>query len=123
MAEADVLVLPSLIECGGAVVLEAMAVGLPVIATAWGGPADYLDATCGVLIPPASHGAYVTGLIQAMRRLAHGRDLRRAMGAAGRRKVMDLYSWESKVDRMIAIYERAAAAQGEPAVGDPARRA
>jgi glycosyltransferase involved in cell wall biosynthesis len=36
----DTLVLPSLYECGGAVVLEAMAKSLPVIATRWGGPAD-----------------------------------------------------------------------------------
>ncbi len=39
----DVLVLPSVHECGGAVVLEAMAAGLSVIATNWGGPADYID--------------------------------------------------------------------------------
>jgi glycosyltransferase involved in cell wall biosynthesis len=36
----DCLILPSLYECGGAVVLEAMASGVPVIATKWGGPAD-----------------------------------------------------------------------------------
>ncbi len=49
---ADCLVLPSLFECGGAVVLEAMALGKPVIATAWGGPLDYLDADCGILVQP-----------------------------------------------------------------------
>jgi glycosyltransferase involved in cell wall biosynthesis len=39
LARADALVFPSLRECGGAVVMEAMAVGLPVIAADWGGPA------------------------------------------------------------------------------------
>ena len=43
LQQADAFLLPSLFECGGAVVLEAMAMGLPVIATAWGGPLDYLD--------------------------------------------------------------------------------
>jgi Glycosyl transferases group 1 len=38
LADATALVLPSLYECGGAVVLEAMAMARPVIATAWGGP-------------------------------------------------------------------------------------
>lgn len=53
----DALVLPSLLECGGAVVLEAMAKGLPVIATNWGGPADYIDRSCGILIDPSSRDA------------------------------------------------------------------
>ena len=48
LAGIDALLLPSLYECGGAVVLEAMAMGLPVIATKWGGPADYLDEKTGI---------------------------------------------------------------------------
>jgi len=48
LQQADALVLPSLREGGGAVVLEAIAVGLPVIATNWGGPGDYLNSSCGI---------------------------------------------------------------------------
>jgi glycosyltransferase involved in cell wall biosynthesis len=47
---ATALLLPSIYECGGAVVLEAMATGTPVIAVAWGGPKDYLDESCGMLM-------------------------------------------------------------------------
>ena len=46
---------PASMIAGGAVdLLEAMAAGLPVVATAWGGPLDYLDETCGILVPPKS---------------------------------------------------------------------
>ncbi|MGB3642234.1 MAG: hypothetical protein WBA39_32330 [Rivularia sp. (in: cyanobacteria)] len=34
--------------------LEAMAVGIPAIATKWGGPVDYLNESCGILIEPTS---------------------------------------------------------------------
>ena len=61
LGKADALLLPSLHECGGAVVLEAMAMGLPVIATDWGGPADYIDPSCGILVPPQSHRAVREG--------------------------------------------------------------
>jgi glycosyltransferase involved in cell wall biosynthesis len=112
VSELDGLVLPSLYECGGAVVLEAMAIGLPVIATKWGGPADYLDDTCGVLIEPRSREHMVSALAAAMARLADDPALRDQMGARGRAKVEREYDWERKVDRVLDIYRRAAEQPG-----------
>ena len=106
----DALVLPSLAECGGAVVLEAMAIGLPVIATAWGGPADYLDASCGILVDPSSRDGFIEGLSRALVRLAEDSSERLAMGKRGRDKVVACFDWEAKVDRMMQVYAQAIAA-------------
>jgi glycosyltransferase involved in cell wall biosynthesis len=105
LARCDALVLPSMHECGGAVVLEAMAMEVPVIATAWGGPADYLDSSCGILVEPSSKEAFVDDLALALIRLATHPQDRRAMGRAGRLKVIRDFDWEAKVDRMLGYYE------------------
>lgn len=107
LRESDALVLPSLMECGGAVVLEAMAMGLPVIATNWGGPADYLDESCGILIDPASSEEFVGGLAAAMTKLALSPDLRQTMGRAARRRVRQHFDWEVKADKILQIYRMA----------------
>jgi glycosyltransferase involved in cell wall biosynthesis len=104
----DCLVLPSVYECGGAVVLEAMSVGKPVIATDWGGPADYLDHECGILVPPTSRRAFVEGLRDAMVRMARSPQDREKLGANGIAKVRREYDWDVKVNRMLDFYELAA---------------
>ena len=114
LANADVFVLPSLYECGGAVILEAMAMELPVIATDWGGPADYLDSSCGILVPPRSRRDFPADLAAAMLKLARDPELRRKLGQAGRQKVEQQYDWERKIDRMIEVHRQAIASQ-EPA--------
>lgn len=106
LQQADGLVLPSLLECGGAVVLEAMAMGLPVIATNWGGPRDYVDSGCGILIEPASREALVNGLTEAMLKLAQSPELRQRMGRAGQERVLKHFDWERKLDRIIEIYQQ-----------------
>jgi glycosyltransferase involved in cell wall biosynthesis len=104
---ADVLVLPSLFESGGAVVLEAMAMGLPVIASDWGGPSDYLDESCGVLVPPHSREGLVSGFATAIRMLADSPDLRRRLGEAGYRRARLYFDWEKKIDRILELYDLA----------------
>jgi glycosyltransferase involved in cell wall biosynthesis len=119
LTQVDALVMPSLFDCGGAVVLEAMAMGLPVIATAWGGPVDYLDETCGILVPPRDRASLVDGLAQAMVRLANAPHERAAMGSAGRAKIAAVYSWDVKATRMIEIY-REVLGRAAPAATAPA---
>ena len=109
LQQADGLVLPSLLECGGAVVLEAMAMGLPVIATNWGGPMDYVDSGCGILIEPTSKEVLVNGLTDAMLKLTQSPDLRQRMGCAGKERVLKYFDWERKVDQIIEIYQQTSA--------------
>ena len=107
LQQADVMVLPSLYECGGAVVLEAMTMGIPVIATNWGGPADYLDESCGILVEPTGRDFFINGLANAMVKMAKSPELRQAMGKAGRQRILDYFDWEVKVDTMLEIYQEA----------------
>ena len=109
LQSADVMVLPSLHECGGAVVLEAMTMGIPVIATKWGGPADYLDESCGILVEPKTSDLFVLNLAKAMVTLAESPELRHRMGQAGHQRILDRFDWEVKVDSMLDIYQEAIA--------------
>lgn len=104
LAAADALILPSLHECGGAVVLEAMAMGRAVIASDWGGPADYLDERCGILVPPAPRAGFADRLAAAIDRLAADPEGARAMGAAGAAKVRAEYDWQGKIDAIERLY-------------------
>jgi glycosyltransferase involved in cell wall biosynthesis len=86
---ADVFVLPSLRECGGNALLEAMAVGLPCIATNWGGPGKYLDDSCGIRVEPITREAFIAGLTRAMLTLANAPQMRIALGTAAHRRLSD----------------------------------
>ncbi|WP_013322144.1 glycosyltransferase family 4 protein [Gloeothece verrucosa] len=102
----DVFVMPSLRECGGTALLEAMALGIPVITTKWAGPADYVTPECGILVEPSSIQTFIDGLAQAMLRLAQSPELRDQMGKAGTERVKtNYYDWVAKTDRIIEIFQ------------------
>jgi glycosyltransferase involved in cell wall biosynthesis len=107
LAGSDALILNSLYECGGAVVLEAMGLGLPVIASDWGGPADYIDPGCGALVSPVPRADFAARLAAEIVRLAQDPELCQAMGQAGIAKIRDQFDWEKKMDRMLEIYREA----------------
>ena len=104
LRQACALVLPSLYECGGAVVLEAMAASKAVIATAWGGPADYLDESCGILVQPTSRQVLVSGFASAMQTLLDSPETGRRMGVNGHARILQHFDWEKKVDALLDLY-------------------
>jgi glycosyltransferase involved in cell wall biosynthesis len=83
MADAVALVLPSLRESGGAVILEAMASSLPVISIKWGGPEDYVTSETGFLIEPLDSAYVVSSIAGQMDYLARNPKVARAMGERG----------------------------------------
>ena len=102
--QCDVFVLPSLMECGGAVVLEAMASALPVIASNWGGPQDYINQDTGILVPVDNESTFTNNIYKAMCELAKDPDKRKLLGTNGRTVVEKHYDWNKKIDMITDIY-------------------
>jgi glycosyltransferase involved in cell wall biosynthesis len=80
---ADCVVLPSLHEGLSVALVEAMAYGVPVIATEVGGVPELLENGAGVLVPPRDAGA----LTEALARVLGSSTLRAELAHAGRRRV------------------------------------
>jgi sugar transferase (PEP-CTERM/EpsH1 system associated) len=101
LAAGDVFVLSSKSEGLSNTILEAMAAGLPVVATRVGGADEImLNGETGVLVPPASPDA----LADALAYLLRDPDARAAMGAAGRERVRAEFSLDAMVTRYEALY-------------------
>ena len=103
LAAADFFVLPSRLEGLPLSVLEAMAHGLPVIATPVGGTPEVIpDPRYGILTPVDD----VPALVAALAQVASDPALRRELGEAGRRRVAEAFSFEAMTDRYEELYRR-----------------
>lgn len=108
LRDTDVFVTPSLRECGGMAMMEAMAIGLPVIGVDWAGAAQYSSPACALLVDPASEEALVAGLTGAMRTLRDDPGRRRRMGLAARRHLeAEGLGWDTKAAEVLAILSQA----------------
>ena len=97
----DLFAMPSLKEGLGVAALEAMASGLPVIASDVGGLREVVeDGRSGIVVPPANARA----IASAIERLADSAELRSQMGAAARVRVVENYSIETMAARTLALY-------------------
>ena len=104
MAKASVLVLPSMSEGLGRVIIEAMATGTPVIGSRVGGIPELVeDGVRGFLVPPGDEKA----LAEKLRWILSNPDKSRAMGESGRAFVERLFSTESYLKGYKQIFEMA----------------
>ncbi|MFL5841514.1 MAG: glycosyltransferase family 4 protein [Thermoleophilaceae bacterium] len=105
---ADVVVLPSVHEQFGQVLIEGMACGLPVIAVNNHGPATIVEQDeTGLLVPPDDENAMVEALV----RIVSDDDERRRMGETAYQRSRSRYSWPALAERVAAVYGEVADAR------------
>ena len=101
-AAADVVLLSSSFDNSPNAVLEANACERPVVATRVGGVPRYVtDGENGLL----ADGGDADGFARATVRLLDASALRRAMGEAGRRRVVERHDWRKSAEILLALYE------------------
>ncbi len=102
-AAMDVFVLPSAQpEPFGGVVMEAMGMGVPVIATNIGGSLEQVaDGETGYLVPPGDPAA----LAEKLEPLLRDAELRARMGAAGRQRIAERFTVGGMVEKIVRVYD------------------
>ena len=98
MNASDLVVLPSLSEGFGVVLVEAMACGKPVVATACGGPEDIVTSHTGILVPPADEKALARAMLDALS------DGDRFSPSVIRQHAVDSYAYQGIAARILDLY-------------------
>jgi glycosyltransferase involved in cell wall biosynthesis len=110
----DAVVLPSVHEQFGQVLVEGMACGLPAVAVDAHGPATIVDnGETGWLVPPDDEDALADALVEVVT----DDDERRRRGEAAYRVARERYSWPALVEGLASVYDEVRAGR-EPETGD-----
>lgn len=101
-AEAEVAVVPSLYEGFSLPAVEAMACGVPLVTTTGGALPEVVgpEAYTALLVPPADPGALAAAMVRAL----DDADLRRRLGANGRQRVLERYTWRATAQATVDQY-------------------
>src|SRR5690606_21214300 len=105
LASAEIACIPSLYEGFSLPAVEAMASGTPIVASRAGALPEVLgpDGECARLVPPAD----VDALTRVLGELLDSPHQRSRLGAAGRQRALDVFSWEAVAARAVSRSERA----------------
>ncbi len=122
LSHATVFCCPSVYEPFGIVILEAMSCEVPVVATSTGGIPDVIDdGVTGTLVPfeanadgtgPVDPNRFADDLADRINQLLADPGLAQEMGRAGRRRVLDRFTWSAVADRTLDLYRRLTGATG-----------
>jgi glycosyltransferase involved in cell wall biosynthesis len=101
----DLMALPSIREFGGAVVVEAMALGVTPIVADYGGPSELVDDNTGIRVPFHDKTSLVEGLRRAIGDVIHAPEILDTFGTSGRQKVLEKLTWDAKANQIVAVYD------------------
>lgn len=108
---ADIFCFPSIREFGGAVVLEAMACGLPCIVVNNGGIGEYVTEETGFKIEPRSREYVTQELANKIKILVKDKQLRQSMSDKSIKRVRE-FEWGQKARKIIDVYEEVLQGKG-----------
>jgi len=103
--KADIFCFPSIREFGGAVVMEAMACGLPCRVANNGGIGEYVNEETGFKIEPISREYLTQELTSKIQMLVEDDKLRESMSAKAIERAKE-FEWENKARKIVEIYEK-----------------
>jgi glycosyltransferase involved in cell wall biosynthesis len=104
LVKSDVLTFPSIREFGGAVVLEAMAVGVVPIVVDYGGPGELATRETGYLIELGDRGQIVQRLREILTHIVDDPSQLEPRSKAAIDRVDRYFTWEAKAEQIFQVY-------------------
>lgn len=101
----DVFAFPSIREFGGAVVLEAMAIGLVPVVMDYGGPGELVSPETGYTIPMGNRQEIITRVAKALAELSADPANLHRMGQKARQRVLQHFTWDAKAAMVLQVYQ------------------
>jgi len=122
MRQSHALCLPSVRESGGAVLLEGMACGIPLLTVANGGPGELVDDEVGRALTPDGPEALIEGLADTFTDMFRHPAEWKQRGLNGRRRAERQHGWPARIQRALDLYQTVLPIKPEEQNGIPAQQ-
>ena len=119
LTRSDVFAFPSIREFGGAVVLEAMALGLVPIVMDYGGPGELVSRACGYALPMGTRPQNVGLLRTTLDAVIVHPERIRPMGQLARARAFSRFTWDAKAAQTFEVYRWVMGLRDKPDFGMP----
>jgi glycosyltransferase involved in cell wall biosynthesis len=103
-ARSDLFVFPSIREFGGAVVLEAMALGIVPVVVDYGGPGEHVVEGVGFKVPIGRRSDIARNLRETLERIVQAPEALQAMSARAHDRINRKYTWARKAEQVAEVY-------------------
>jgi glycosyltransferase involved in cell wall biosynthesis len=119
LTQSHVFAFPSVREFGGAVVVEAMALGLVPIVMDYGGPGELVSPATGYALPMGGREQIIQRLRAVLERLADDPSAIRPMGRRARQRALGQFTWNAKAAQTLEVYRWVLGRRNKPDFGMP----